>query len=507
MNFKELLSYMDVVSVKRPPDMLGRKILSLCQDSRLADPTCLFFCRKGAISDGHRFARQAYDNGARFFVVEREVSLPDDAAVVIVKDSSEELRRLSVIFYGNPSKDMRLIGITGTKGKTTVALSVFEIARANGINVGYVGTNGIYFGENRLETANTTPDCLELQKALFEMKQQGVTDVVIEVSSQALWQKRAYGLSFDVCAFTNLYEDHIGGVEHPDMEHYKNCKKLLFTDYNAKAIVVNSDSPESKFITDGATCERIVTTSAKGNEKCDLFARNPMKIRNGVRPGVSFELFSGIGSQIPLDEHGKSSFIPIPGLYSIENALLTVAICSLMGMQTDFIVDELSRLSISGRFEAVELETKPDSLFVIDYAHNGASLSAVLSSLREYEPKRIIVLFGSVGGRTFGRREELGKAAEEGADVIIITSDNPNNEEPMDVIDQIHSYIKGSDKPIYLIPDRKDAIAKAYELAEEGDFVLLAGKGHETYQLIMGERVPFSEKKILKKLDQLNLVY
>ncbi len=507
MILNDLLSNMNIVSVKRPKNVLGRTILSLCQDSRIADPTCLFFCRKGAISDGHRFARQAYNNGARFFVVERDVDLPEDATVITVADSSEELRKLSVIFYGNPAQDMRLIGITGTKGKTTVALSVYEIAKASGINIGYIGTNGIYYNEKRLQTANTTPDCLEMQKALLEMKQNGITDVVIEVSSQALWQKRTYGLNFEICAFTNLYEDHIGGVEHPDMEHYKNCKKKLFTDYNAKNIVINSDSPESRFMIEGANCERIVTTSAMGDENCDLFAKKAIKIKNGVRPGVSFELFSGINSPITVDEHGISSFIPIPGLYSIENGLLTLAICSLMGLKLEDVVDELSKLSISGRFETVMLETRPNSLFVIDYAHNGASLSAVLRSLREYEPKRIIVLFGSVGGRTFGRREELGKAAEAGADVIIITSDNPDNEDPMDVISDIHSHIKDTEKPIYLIPDRKDAISKAYEIAEDGDFVLLAGKGHENYQLIMGERVPFSEKKILKKLDQLNLVY
>lgn len=507
MVFKELLSNMNIVSIKRPPNTLGRRLLSLCQDSRLADPACLFFCRKGAISDGHRFARQAYDNGARFFVVEREVDLPEDAAVVTVKDPAEELRKLSVIFYGDPARDMRLIGITGTKGKTTVALSVYGIAEAWGINIGYIGTNGIYYGDRRLETANTTPDCLEMQKALLEMKENGVTDVVIEVSSQALWQKRTYGLNFDICAFTNLYDDHIGGVEHPDMEHYKNCKKMLFSDYGAKNIVINADCEASKFMTEGVTCERLITTSAKGDEGCDLFAQNAMKLKNGVRPGVSFELFSGNHSPISLDEHGISAFIPIPGLYSIENGLLTIAICSLMGIELNFIIDELSRLTIAGRFEAVELETKPNSLFVIDYAHNGASLTAVLRSLREYEPKRIIVLFGSVGGRTFGRREELGKAAESEADVIIITSDNPNNEEPMDVINDIHTTIKDTDKPIYLIPDRKEAIAKAYQLAEDGDFVLLAGKGHESYQLIMGEKVPFSEKKILQRLDALNLVY
>lgn len=507
MRIEKIIRNLDYISLSVPEPLRGREIVSLCQNSRQAHPTCLFFCKRGALTDGHKYARNAYDNGARYFVVERKIDLPDDAAIITVPDTGEALRHISPIFYDHPAKDMRLIGITGTKGKTTVALSVYSIARKMGVNIGYIGTNGTIYGEHSYETANTTPDCLELQRTLHEMRDCGVTDVVIEVSSQALWQKRTQGLNFDICAFTNLYEDHIGGVEHPDMEHYRNSKKLLFSDYGAQNIVINADSGASAFMIDGVACERIISTSANGNENCDLFAKNAVKLKSGVRPGVSFELFSGSDSQITLNEHGVNGFIPIPGLYSVENGLLTVAICSLMGLDTAEVIDELSRLSVSGRFETVELESKPDSLFIIDYAHNGASLTAVLNSLREYEPKRIIVVFGSVGGRTFGRREELAKSAEAGSDVIIITSDNPNNENPMDVVNDINSHITDRSKPVYLIPDRKEAIAKAYELAEDGDFVLLAGKGHEDYQLIMGERISFSEKKILKKLDLLNLVY
>jgi UDP-N-acetylmuramoyl-L-alanyl-D-glutamate--2,6-diaminopimelate ligase len=196
-----------------------------------------------------------------------------------------------------------------------------------------------------------------------------------------------------------------------------------------------------------------------------------------------------------------------PGLYSVENGLLTFAVCRLLGISTEFILSQLSKLSIPGRFEVIELESRPNTLFVIDYAHNGASLTAVLGALREYEPRRIICLFGSVGGRTFGRRAELGIAAKKGADVIIVTSDNPDNEDPMDVINDINASLEGTDKPVYLIPDRKKAVEKAYEIAEDGDFVLLAGKGHENYQLVCGAREPFSERRILERVNALNIVF
>lgn len=502
MLLTELLSSINIISASAPMETIEAHVGSICQDSRRADENCLFVCKVGAIVDGHKYAAGAYDKGARFFIAEHDIDLPSDAVIFTVKDSSDALRRLSVAFYGNPSAEMRLIGITGTKGKTTVALSVYNIALSCGINMGYIGTNGIFYNGKTLESANTTPDCLEMQKALRMMRDGGVTDVVIEVSSQALWQERTYGLNFEICAFTNLYEDHIGGVEHPDMEHYMRSKRRLFTDYNAKYIIVNSDSPATEFMLEGCSSAKVITTSAGGLECCDLFAKNAEKAKKGVRPGVSFKLYSSEGGENVVDV-----FIPIPGIYSIENGLLTIAICARFGIDVSSVVSKLSNLSIGGRFEAVELESKPDVLFVIDYAHNGASLTAVLNSLRDYEPKRIIVLFGSVGGRTFGRRAELGRAAEAGADVIIITSDNPDREDPMSVINEIYASIEDKDKEIYLIPDRADAIEKAYKIASEGDFVLLAGKGHESYQLICGEKVAFSERKVLTELDSLSPSY
>ena len=500
MTIRDILEQIDVVSSYISPKGERHRILSLCHDSRRATPQSLFFCKSGAVADGHAFASHAYKNGARLFIAERELDLPKDASVIIVPNTQEALSKLSVWFYGNPAKSLRLIGITGTKGKTTIALSVYSIAESVGKKIGYIGTNGVYYNGQRLETANTTPDVLEMQKTLRQMADSGIDTVVIEVSSQALWQERTYGLTFDTVAFTNLYEDHIGGVEHPTFEHYKKSKKLLFSEYNAKNIVVNSDSQYTKYMLKGVECDNVITTSAKGKKGCTLYAKNTTKTSNGIIPGVSFTCCGDIcGDRLDV-------FMRTPGLHNVENGLITIGICSLLGIEAAIVANAFATVSVPGRFEVVMLESRPNSLFVIDYAHNGASLTAVLKTLREYEPSRIICLFGSVGGRTFGRRHELGVAARDGADVLIITSDNPNNEEPMAVIKDIACAVGECEKPVYLISDREEAIKKAVSLASDGDFVLLAGKGHETYQLICGERIPFSEKEILEHCDRLNML-
>ena len=496
MKIKDILKEIDVLAAYIPSAMRRRTILSLCHNSKYATPTCAFFCKTGPVADGHNYAYGAYLNGARIFIAERNIHLPDDAAVIITNNSSETLNKLAVKFYDDPSKDLNIIGITGTKGKTTVAISSYKIAVACGVNAGYIGTNGVYYNGKCFEIANTTPDALELQKTLREMKNDGVTTVFLEVSSQALWQDRIHGLSLDAAVFTNLYRDHIGGYEHPDFEHYKNSKKKLFTEYNPKCIIVNSDSEYGDYMTDGASCGTVITVSAQGNESCSFYAKNASKTKNGILPGVAFTLHSH--KKPPVD-----AFVPVPGLYSIENALLTLAICSRIGISPMMAIKHLATLSVPGRFEAITLETKPGSLFIIDYAHNGASLKAVIDALHEYEPKRIICLFGSVGGRTFERRAELGKVAAENADILIITSDNPNNEDPMHVISDIRNAVGETDKPVYCIEDRAEAVKKAYEIAEDGDYILLAGKGHETYQLITGKRIPFSEREILIREDLL----
>ncbi len=500
MTLKEVMGIIHFKSYSIPKDMHKMTFHFLCHDSRKATPDSLFFCKVGALTDGHIYAKYAYENGARYFVVERELDLPEDAAQILVQNASLELTRLAIAFYNDPGKELTLIGITGTKGKTTIALSVYNIACSYGIMMGYIGTNGIYYGGKRQETVNTTPDSLELQKTLREMRDFGVTHVVIEVSSQALKQNRTAGLRFQTCAFTNLYEDHIGSVEHADMQEYMDCKKKLFTDHAPETVIVNADDPVSSYMVKDVTYKNLIRVSAAGDETCDLYAKNGMRVKNGIRPGIAFDCFSRENS------NKENIFIPLPGLYSVQNGLITEAVCHTLNIPQDFMTEAFSKLRIPGRFETVELESKKNALFVIDYAHNGASLTAVLNALRDYQPNRIICLFGSVGGRTFGRREELGLAAREGADVIIVTSDNPDNENPNKVIADINKALEGTNKPVYLITDREEAVKKAYEIAEDGDFVLLAGKGHETYQLVMGERLPFSERRILEMADRYALI-
>ena len=494
MKLSEALQYIKIVNAHIPPSMSEYEFAAICHNSRLACEGSLFICKKGAVSDGHAYAGDAYDRGVRCFIAERELDLPQDAAVIIVNDANTEMCKLAVEFYGHPAEKLRIVGITGTKGKTTVALSIYSILTSSGVHAGYIGTNGAYYGGKVFETANTTPDCLELQRIFREMLISGVSTVIIEVSSQALWQSRIYGIRFESCIFTNLYEDHIGGHEHPDMDHYRACKKSLFTDYGAESIIVNADSPDWKYMTEGVTCPYIIKTSSEGKIDCDFYATDKIRLMNRMLPGVSFEL-----------NGTHDVFIPIPGEYSIENGLLCIAACVHLGLELEDVIRYLSRVSISGRFEALRLRSRPDSLFVIDYAHNGASLKAVLRSMREYSPRRIICVFGSVGERTYGRRAELAHAAKEGADVIIVTSDNPGNEDPWHVVEDIASYLDGCKREVYLIPDRKEALKKAYDIAQKGDFVLLAGKGHENYQLIGNQKVAFSEKEILFEFDRIGV--
>ncbi len=497
MELNELINDIETVSSYIPEDIKSVSVLSLCHNSKYASPNCAFFCKKGALTDGHRYAYNAYANGARIFIAERALNLPADAAVIITPDSTAALNKIAVKFYGDPAKELKIIAVTGTKGKTTVALATYGIAVSAGINAGYIGTNGIYYGGHQFETANTTPDVLELQKAFREMRDAGVTVCMLEVSSQALWQNRTYGLNFEACVFTNLYRDHIGGCEHPTFEHYRDSKKKLFSDYISKSVIINCDSKDGAYITDGCRAQNIINTSACGNADADIFATDVVKMKNGNVPGVFFKLNMKADPISTVHD----VFMPMPGHYSVENALLIISVCRSLGIDLNFVISELASVTIPGRFETVNLKTKKSSLFVIDYAHNGASLKAVIDALKEYEPERIICLFGSVGNRTFERRKELGEVARDNADVIIITSDNPNNEDPDNIIRDIRNAIGETDKTVLMISDRGEAVRKAYEIAKDGDFVLLCGKGHEAYQLINGSRIPFSERKVLELKD------
>ena len=491
MLLQELLSKIEYTLIG---DFDGNaEIKSICRDSRLATADSIFVCIKGAAVDGHDFARSAYSKGARIFLAERELELPSDALVVIVPDTRIGLALISAEFYGHPDKELKIVGITGTKGKTTSALTAYNVLNMAGIKSGYIGSNGVRFDQYSYKTANTTPESCDLFRYMRLMVDSGVKCLVMEVSSQAIFMNRIHGIGFDICAFTNLYIDHIGGAEHPTFEHYRDSKRRLFTDFGAKAIIFNADDEWADYMIEGANAKLISFSCLK--KGTDFKASH---ITSSIGDGslcVSFD--------IEFLKNMHQTHVCMPGAFSAYNALLACAVCHELGLSVDKICSLLPSVSIDGRFEVIG--TSQHGIFVIDYAHNGASLEAALNALREYSPKRLICLFGSVGGRTFNRRRELGDVASRLADLCILTSDNPNFESPEKIIGDIAlSFEREGSCPYVKIPDRRDAIRYAVKNTRHGDIVLLAGKGHEDYQLICEKKLPFSERAIiLEALDEM----
>ncbi len=486
MFFSSLLKEIEYTVLSGDADTC--EVLSLCRDSRQLSSRGLFVCIKGAKTDGHEYAQMAYKNGCRAFLVERPIELPSDACVVLTKDTRIGLASTSAAFYGYPAKKLHIVGITGTKGKTTTALTAFQILNKCGIPTAYIGSNGVKYAEKNLITANTTPESCELQKYMRDMVDAGIKYLVMEVSSQAIYMNRVYGIEFETAVFTNLYVDHIGGAEHPTFEHYRDCKKKLFTDFSAKNIIYNMDDAHAGFITAG-TDAKLISCSPSGNKTADVSAHNVKNER--LKNSLS------VGFDISIDEKAIKASVPMPGEFSVANALLATAVCLTAGLDINGIIKTLSTVSAEGRFETMSAN---EALFIIDYAHNGASLEAALKTIRTYNPSRLICLFGSVGGRTYGRRQELGEVAAALADLCILTADNPDFESPESVINDIaECFKKDGSCPFVRIPDRREAIRFAVANAKTGDVILLAGKGHENYQLICGKKIPFSEKTIIEE--------
>lgn len=471
------------------PELAETEIENVCFDSRKASADCIFVCISGSLSDGHAYARSAYDRGCRFFVAEKPLSsLPTDANVFLCDNTRKALSIMSSNIFKNPSQKLHIIGVTGTKGKTTTALLIYNLLNNHGIKCGYIGSNGVDFGEYHYESTNTTPESYTIQYFMRKMVDDGVKVLAIEVSSQALYMNRVYGVKFNTCIYTNLSIDHIGGFEHPTFEHYKACKKMLFSDYSADKIIYNADDIYSnEMISDIPKNCKTVSYSITNNS--DMRATN---IKSFHRSGLLGTDFS-----FECDKHVYNSSLNAPGDFSVYNALAAIAACREYGLATHSLADNMGRINVKGRFEMVNV--LPYATFIIDYAHNKLSLTSALETLRSYNPKRLICLFGSVGGRTVGRRAELGSVASKLADFCILTSDNPDSEDPNKIISDIASqFTEGSCEYIAII-DREKAIEYAVDMAKDGDIILLAGKGHEDYQLIAGKKEPFSERKILEK--------
>ncbi len=465
-------------------DLYGIK--DIVYDSRKAAPNTAFVCLVGAKSDGHKFAQMAYDKGARLFFAQKDLALPEDAKVILCEDTRIALAELSRQFFDYPDKKLKIIGITGTKGKTTTSNIIAQILNKSGKNAAVIGTNGIIINGVRTPTVNTTPESYELYRSFNDMVNAGCDHCIMEVSSQAVKLNRIHGIEFDVGVFTNLSPDHIGEFEHPDFEDYKNCKRTLFTDYGTDYIVYNGDDEYALSVVGGARCEK-ASVSIGGNG--DFSASSITYFRSPGNIGVSFECQAD-GKTFPVA-------LSFPGEFSVYNALTAIAVCARLGLGAARITKTMRHIRIKGRFETHELPC--GATVVIDYAHNGVSLKAALTAMRIYEPTRLICLFGSVGGRTRMRRAELGLVASRDADFCILTSDNPDNELPSAIISEIATYFTAGTCPYVAIPDRKKAIEYALSHAQKGDIILLAGKGHESYQLICGVREHFSETEIVEE--------
>lgn len=462
----------------------------LAYDSRKAGPGIAFACLVGANVDGHRFVLSAYEKGCRVFVVCRAVSLPEDAVVIRVQDTRYALAVLSDTLFGHPSGQVKVIGVTGTKGKTTVTHLIRAVLEEAGVKTGIIGTNGIRYGDVYHETVNTTPESYELQKALREMADAGCRCAAVEVSSQGLMTERTACVDFAAGVFTNISPDHIGPTEHPDFAHYLECKSRLFK--VCRAGFVNTDDPHSRVILNAAECG--VTTFGM-EHRADYQASGVQLLREPGFLGLTFRCKSHSGERmVKLNQ---------PGTFSACNALAAIAVCRHLGVEWDVIVRALSKAAIKGRVEVVP--ALPYCTTVVDYAHNGVSLQSLLTTLRAYQPRRLVCVFGSVGGRTQGRRAEMGGIAAKLADFSVLTSDNPGFEEPMDIIRDIEASMASARGKFVSIPDREAAVKYAIDNARPGDILAIAGKGHEEYQLIGDRHVPYSDRECALRFGRLRL--
>ena len=448
----------------------------------------MFVAIKGYSVDGHDFIQEAIEKGATAIVVEegfnlKSIKFPEDVTIILAKNTREFLAISASNFYNNPSKRFKLIGITGTKGKTTTTFMIKEILEKAGKKVGLIGTIAIYInGEKIKDSDRTTPESLELQQIFAKMVEEGVEYVVMEVSSQSLKLHRVDGCEFDYVAFTNFSEDHISEKEHPDIQDYFESKLKLFN--MCKKGFVNIDDLQGAKIP-GMFPESEITRYGIDNSG-DLLARD-ITITN-----------SYVDFRAKLSDRNDRVKVDIPGRFTVYNALLAIGICKKLGIDAEIMKEALLTVKVPGRSEMVD--NKLNIPIMIDYAHSPESLQNILKAVKSYTRGRVISVFGCGGDRDSRKRPVMGEISGKIADYTIITSDNPRTENPELIVNQIEEGIKKTKGKYEVIIDRKEAIKKAIKMANKSDIIVLAGKGHEPYQEINGEKFDFDERKIVKEI-------
>lgn len=456
-------------------------VTELVYDSRNMAAGAVFVCISGAVVDGHDFINEVVEKGAMAVIVEKELKLPEGITAIYVNDSRLALATMSAEFFGHPAKKLTTIGITGTKGKTTTTYMIKSILENTGKKVGLIGTIETLIGNIVIPSNNTTPESYMIQKYFAQMVEAGCDCVVMEASSQGLMLHRMAGFTFDYGIFTNLEPDHIGGAEHKDFEDYLRCKSKLFK--QCRVGLINIDDEHAKEILEGHTCD-IETFGF--SENADVRATNIELVERPGYLGISYQ----VEGKMMLDVN-----MNVPGKFNVYNSLCAIALCRHFGVSNNEITNSLKSVNVRGRVELVPVAG--DYTLMIDYAHNAMSLESLLTTLKEYKPKRLVCLFGCGGNRSRSRRFEMGEVSSKLADLTVVTSDNPRWEEPQDIIGDIITGVKKGPGKYVEIIDRKEAIRYCIDHAQTGDVIVVAGKGHEDYQEIKGVKHHMDDRELV----------
>ncbi len=485
MNLKEILVGIDGIKAK---GNLELDITNINSDSRNIKENGMFIAIRGFETDGIIYIKDAITNGAIAIMVDnntdlKKLEIPDDITLIVVPDTRLALSICACNFYKNPSKKFKLIGVTGTKGKTTTTFMIKKILEKAGHKVGLIGTIATYIGDKKIkENVRTTPESTELQEIFSQMVEEKVDVVVMEVSSQSLKLNRVHGCDFDIGVFTNFAHEHISENEHPDMEDYFNSKLKLFD--MCKIGYFNNDDIYT------AKAERLAITPEKTTYGIDNFAHILAKDITITNSYVDFK--------VKIENRNERVKTCIPGRFSVYNSLAAICVATKLGANAEQIKEALLEVRIPGRSELVDNDK--GLTIMIDYAHTPESLESILQAVKSYTKGRVICVFGCGGDRDKIKRPLMGEVSGRVATNTIITSDNPRTEEPQDIIKDIEEGIKKTKGQYICIEDRKEAIKQAIKMAGRNDIIVLAGKGHEPYQEINHEKSPFDERIIVKEM-------
>lgn len=481
MILRELLKEVEYTLVQGSEEI---EITALCYDSRKVVPDSVYVCIPGTIVDGHDFIENAIQAGAGAIVISKDVTISSELTVIRVEDARLTLALMSAAFFDHPAKQLKVIGITGTKGKTTTVYMMKSILENAGYQVGLMGTIETIIGQEIIPAHNTTPESYVIQENFSKMVHAGCDICVMEVSSQGLMMKRTAGFEFEIGIFTNLEPDHISPTEHANFEDYAACKGLLFQ--QCKLGVVNCDDKNWQMVLKDHTC-RMETYGL--SDQADLYAYDINLVQKGGHLGVEYLLGGLLNEKIQLD---------LPGRFSIYNSLAAIAVCRHFQVQMDSMKSALKNAHVKGRIEMIKVSE--DFSLMIDYAHNAMALESLLSTLKEYHPGRLVCVFGCGGNRDKQRRYEMGEVSGRLADFTIITSDNPRFEEPKAIMDDIVAGMEKTKGAFIQIADRKEAIRYAILNGKKDDVIVLAGKGHEDYQEIKGVHYPMDERVLIQEI-------